>query len=188
MLLSSLFANFAVVGFSGSRSLSGAGLIALTDLFPLITSATRVSVGCANGADAAIRKAFEKPPKRVPWSGFPVADSSNQLTIFRVSSGKYGVGKGAFVRRSIAIVESIPVGGLLVVVPGTNTPPAIVAPSQSFRGGGSGSWGSAAFALGTGRQVLLWLPSGTKPPTWSGVSWSNVENWWLGNTNLSIDC
>ncbi len=51
---------------------------------------------------------------------------------------------------------------------------------------GSGSFGSAAFALGRGRRVLLWLPSGSRPPAWSGVSWSSAGAfgsagcWWLG--------
>ncbi|MEO0849677.1 MAG: hypothetical protein AAFY50_25210 [Cyanobacteria bacterium J06648_1] len=34
------------------------------------------------------------------------------------------------------------------------------------------SWGSLAFALGRGRRVLLWLPAGSRPPVWAGVSWS----------------
>ena len=61
-----------------------------------------------------------------------------------------------------------------------------VAPSRSFSGRGSGSWGSAAFALGRGRRVLLWLPGGVRPPAWSSVSWSSAGAlgsagcWWLG--------
>lgn len=83
--------------------------------------------------------------------------------------------------------------GLLVALPSAPVPPAGVRPSRSFFGGGSGSWGSAAFALGRGRRVLLWLPSeaedkpsGSRPPVWSGVSWSSVGAlgsagcWWLG--------
>ena len=62
--------------------------------------------------------------------------------------------------------------------------------SRSFSGGGlgrsSGTWGSVCFALGRGRRVLLWLPSGCLPPSWSGVSWSSAGGldsagcWWLG--------
>ncbi|MEM7715753.1 MAG: hypothetical protein AAF349_19630 [Cyanobacteria bacterium P01_A01_bin.68] len=75
--------------------------------------------------------------------------------------------------------------GLLVVVP-VGACPAGVAPSRSFAGRGSGSWGSLAFALGRGRRVLLWLPSGVRPPAWSAVSWSaagalgSAGCWWLG--------
>jgi hypothetical protein len=100
--------------------------------------------------------------------------------MFSVNSGRGGSGRAAFARRSVAIVEAVPSGGLLVVVPGSVSPPPDVVPSRSFRGGGSGSWGSAALALGTGRRVLLWLPTGAVPPVWAGVAWSAVGSWWLG--------
>ncbi|MEM8723114.1 MAG: hypothetical protein AAGE84_28155 [Cyanobacteria bacterium P01_G01_bin.39] len=50
----------------------------------------------------------------------------------------------------------------------------------------SGRFGSgrSAFALGRGRRVLLWLPAGSRPPVWAGVSWSLSAVpggcWWLG--------
>jgi hypothetical protein len=165
MLVSRLFFGLDTVGFSGSRSLSGAGLAALTALFPLVPAGCHVVAGCAAGADAAVRDAFT---------------SCGRLCLFSVASGRWGAGRGAFARRSVAIVEAVPVGGLLVVVPGSMSPPPGVTPSRSFRGGGSGSWGSAALALGTGRRVLLWLPIGSTPPAWAGVVWSVVGGWWLG--------
>jgi hypothetical protein len=106
------------------------------------------------------------------------------LCVFAVESGRWGSGRSAFARRSAAIVEAVPVGGLLVVVP-SGTVPAGVVPSRSFSGHGSGSWGSAALALGTGRRVLLWLPAGAVPPVWAGVSWSAVDGWWLGVSGSS---
>jgi hypothetical protein len=180
MTLENVFSDLDTVSFSGSRSLSGAGLAALTALFPLIPSKCQIGVGCATGADAAVRNAF------------------TSSTVFAVSSGQFGTGRAAFARRSVAVVEFVPAGGLLVVVPGSVCPPPGVAPSRSFRGGGSGSWGSAALALGTGRRVLLWLPSGATPPVWSSVSWSAIggekcglgvspskapfqDGWWLGS-------
>ncbi|MFM6438174.1 MAG: hypothetical protein ACKPGW_24690, partial [Microcystis panniformis] len=52
---------------------------------------------------------------------------------------------------------------------------------RRFFGAGSGSWGSAAFALGSGRRVLLWLPGPSVPPGWAGVDWERWESsWWLG--------
>ena len=164
MLFSSLFFGLDTVGFSGSRSLSGAGLAALTSLFPLVPAGCHVVVGCAAGADLAVRSAF----------------GDDRLCLFAVDSGRFGTGRAAFARRSVAIVEAVPPGGLLVVVPGSVSLPPGVIPSRSFRGGGSGSWGSAALALGTGRRVLLWLPIGVVPPVWAGVSWSAVGSWWLG--------
>jgi hypothetical protein len=169
MLISSLFSGLDTIAFSGSRSLSGAGLIALTSIFPLVPADCHVVVGCAAGADLAVRRAFV----------------GGQLCLFSVDSGRFGAGRGAFARRSVAIVEAVPPGGLLVVVPGSISPPPGVVPSRSFRGGGSGSWGSAALALGTGRRVLLWLPSGAVPPIWAGVSWVAFDGWWLGVNSSS---
>jgi hypothetical protein len=165
MLFSSLFFGLDTIGFSGSRSLSGAGLAALTSLFPLVPAGCHVVVGCAAGADLAVRSEFI---------------ICGRLCLFAVDSGRWGSGRAAFARRSVAIVEAVPSGGLLVVVPGSVSPPPGVVPSRSFHGGGSGSWGSAALALGTGRRVLLWLPVGAVPPVWAGVSWSAVGGWWLG--------
>jgi hypothetical protein len=173
MLLKSLFSGSVTIGFSGSRSLSGAGLAALTSLFPLVPAGCHVCVGCATGADAAVREAFT---------------SCGRLCLFSVASGRWGTGRAAFARRSAAIVGAVPTGGLLVVVP-SGACPAGVVPSRSFSGCGSGSWGSAALALGTGRRVLLWLPVGAVPPAWSSVSWSSVGGWWFGvsgSSQLSI--
>jgi hypothetical protein len=171
MLISSLFSGLDTIAFSGSRSLSGAGLAALTSIFPLVPVGCHVVVGCADGADLAVRSAF--------------GDGDGRLCLFSVASGRWGVGRAAFARRSVAIVQAVALGGLLVVVPGSVSPPPGVVPSCSFRGGGSGSWGSAAFALGTGRRVLLWLPVGAVPPAWTGVSWVAVDGWWLGASSSS---
>jgi hypothetical protein len=170
--LASPFAGVVSVGFSGSRSPSAPSSAALSALLPFVPAGVRLSVGCAAGVDSAVR-------------GFFAASSS--LLVFSVASGRFGSGRSAFARRSSACVLSVAAGsrGLLVVVP-VGACPAGVRPSRSFRGGGSGSFGSAAFALGRGRRVLLWLPSGCLPPAWSGVSWSSAGAlgsagcWWLG--------
>lgn len=111
--------------------------------------------------------------------------SSPSLLVFSVASGRFGVGRSAFARRSAACVRSVSRSGVLVALPSSSSCPAGVRPSRSFFGGGSGTWGSVAFALGSGRSVLLWLPSGCLPPSWSGVSWSvsgsaPVGCWWFG--------
>jgi hypothetical protein len=170
---SSVFAGVVSVGFSGSRSPSGAAAAALSALLPLVPAGVRVSVGCARGVDGAV-------------SSFFVGSSS--LLVFSVASGRFGSGRSAFARRSSRCVLSVAAGsrGLLVALPSASVCPAGVRPSRSFFGAGSGSWGSVAFALGRGRRVLLWLPSGCLPPSWSGVSWSpagglgSVGCWWLG--------
>lgn len=174
---SSVFSGLVSVGFSGSRSPSPAAAAALSALLRSVPSGVRVSVGCARGVDAAVRS----------WFGV-----SPSLLVFSVASGRFGSGRSAFARRSSRCVLSVAAGsrGLLVALPSSPVCPAGVRPSRSFFGGGlgrsSGSWGSAAFALGRGRRVLLWLPSGCLPPSWSGVSWSSVGAfgsagcWWLG--------
>jgi len=169
-----VFAGVVSVGFSGSRSLSPGASAALSSLLPFVPAGVRVSVGCAAGADAVVRS----------WFG---AAGSASVLLFSVASGRFGSGRSAFARRSCRCVSSVAAGsrGLLVVVP-VGACPAGVAPSRSFSGRGSGSWGSLAFALGRGRRVLLWLPSGSRPPVWSSVSWSSAGAlgsagcWWLG--------
>ena len=166
------FAGVVSVGFSGSRSLSPVASAALSALLPSVPAGVRVSVGCAAGADAVVRSCF---------------GGAGSLLVFSVASGRFGSGRSAFARRSSRCVLSVAAGsrGLLVVVP-SGACPAGVVPSRSFSGRGSGSWGSAAFALGRGRRVLLWLPAGSLPPAWSGVCWSSagafgsVGCWWLG--------
>jgi hypothetical protein len=170
---SSVFSGVVAVGFSGSRSPSPAASAALSALLSLVPSGVRVSVGCAAGVDLLCRSFF---------AGFP------SLLVFSVASGRFGSGRSAFARRSSRCVLSVAAGsrGLLVALPSAAVCPAGVRPSRSFFGAGSGSWGSVAFALGRGRRVLLWLPAGSRPPAWSGVSWSSVGAlgsvgcWWLG--------
>ena len=170
---SSVFSGVVSVGFSGSRSPSAAASAALSALLPLFPAGVRLSVGCARGVDGVCRSFF---------------GSSPSLLLFSVASGRFGSGRSAFARRSSRCVLSVAAGsrGLLVALPSAPVPPAGVRPSRSFFGGGSGSWGSLAFALGRGRRVLLWLPSGSRPPLWSGVSWSSAGAlgsagcWWLG--------
>ena len=165
---SSVFVGVVSVGFSGSRSPSAAASSALSSLLPLVPSSARVSVGCARGVDAAVSSWFGA------WSS---------LLVFSVASGRFGSGRSAFARRSSRCVLSVAAGsrGLLVALPSAPVPTAGVRPSRSFFGGGSGSWGSVCFALGRGRRVLLWLPSGCLPPSsWAGVSWSSAGCWWLG--------
>jgi hypothetical protein len=169
-----LFSSLVSVGFSGSRSPSAS--VALSALLPLVPSTARVSVGCAAGVDLACRSYFA---------------SRASLLVFSVASGRFGSGRSAFARRSSRCVLSVAAGraGLLVVLPSSGVCPPGVRPSRSFAGGGSGSWGSAAFALGRGRRVLLYLPAGSVPPVWAGVSWSHWVSvgllglsgaWWLG--------
>lgn len=143
--LAGFLAGASVVGFSGSRVSGGplcsAALVACASVPPGVP----VSVGCASGVDAVVRGAFPR------------------ATVFAVSSGRWGSGRGAFARRSAALVRSLLPGGVLVVLP-LGPCPGVVSPSpvasRCWCGGGSGSWASAAFALGLGLPVALWAPAG----------------------------
>jgi hypothetical protein len=168
--LAGVLAGVRSVGFSGSRAPSPAAVSALRSVLPCLRSAgVRLSVGCAPGVDQLVRGAFGGSPS---------------LLVFCASSPRFGGGGGvraALARRSAACVRSVSRGrrGLLLVLP-SGACPAGVRPGRSFRGCGSGSWGSAALAVCLGRRVVVWLPSGLQPPAWSGFSWSFVGGgWWL---------
>ena len=165
--LAPFFAGVSSVGFSGSRSCPSAAA-AVRSVLPLVPSCCRVSVGCASGVDSVVRLFF---------SGFP------SLLVFSASSTRFSGGGfvAALARRSAACVRSVARGsrGLLVVAP-SGACPAGVRPGRFFRGCGSGSWGSAALAVGLGRRVLLFSPVGV--PSWSGGRWSAVSGasgWWV---------
>jgi hypothetical protein len=168
MTLKTLLSSLVTIGFSGSRSLQGPGLDALVSLFRLIPIDCRGVVGCALGADAAVKAEF---------------DGKRNLSVISVGSGLFSSGKAAYARRSMAVVESLSSNDLLIVVPDRSCPP-LVAPSRSFRGYGSGTWGTAAYALGTDRRILLWSPS-TPPPAWKSIEWNYLDGWYLGSKKAS---
>lgn len=167
--VSALLRGCRSVGFSGSRAPSLAAVSALRSVLSCLPPAgVRVAVGCARGVDSAVRGALAGSPS---------------LLCFSASSPRFaraGV-RGALALRSAACVRSVAPGrlGLLVCLPSGACPPG-VAPGRRFCGRGSGSWGSAALAVGLGRRVAVWLPRGVCPPAWSGFSWSALGGgWWL---------
>ena len=167
--LSPLLRGVSSVGFSGSRSPSPAALSALASVCAVVPfSGCRVSVGCARGIDLAVRGVFS---------------GSRSLLVFSAAAPRFAVAgsAGALALRSAACVRSVAPGrrGLLVVLP-SGACPAGVRPGCSFRGCGSGSWGSAALAVGLGRRVVVWLPADVAPPAWAGFSWSFLgAGWWF---------
>ena len=143
--LAGFLVGASVVGFAGSRVSGGPLCVAARGACAAVPPGVPVSVGCASGVDAVVRSAFPR------------------ATVFAVSSGRWGSGRGAFARRSAALVSSLAPGGVLVVLP-LGPCPGVVSPSpvasRCWCGGGSGSWASAAFALGLGLPVALWAPAG----------------------------
>lgn len=162
----SVFARAGAVGFSGSRS-------AVPAVVPAVASAVAalrcpVFVGCAAGVDAAFRSAF-------PGASVLAASS-------------FGSGRGSFAARSVACVRAVAVagagsagsflGGLWVSFPSSPCPAGLLpsaSSSRAFCGAGSGSWASAAFAVGSGLPVLVfgWVP----PAGWGFVSLGG--GWWF---------
>jgi len=142
--ISSLVFSFPAVGFSGSRHSSSSASSSAAAFLPSVASFSgSVGVGCASGVDSLVRSAF---PSAV---------------VFSVSSFLVGgrVSRASFALRSSALVQWVAASsGLLVVFPSAVCP-AGVFPSASFRGFGSGSWGSAALAVGLGVPVLLFVPA-----------------------------
>jgi hypothetical protein len=157
-VVSSVFSRFSVFGFSGSRSSVPAGCSVAAAAVPV---GSRVVVGCARGVDEFFR------------GEFPSA------SVFSASS--FGAGRGSFARRSVAVVSSVASrGGLWVSFPASPCPPGLFPSSSSSRcfcGSGSGSWGSLAFALGSGVPCLVFLGSLPVPSGWGLFPVSGSPGW-----------
>jgi hypothetical protein len=141
--------DYPVVGFSGSRHLSGIDLDMLSYAVECVPSSARVFAGCAMGVDSYFRSAFY-----------------GRVEIFHAVSPA----RGLLVARSVRFVRSLlSNGGCLVSFP-SHACPVSVAPSTSssrcFCGSGSGSWASLAFAVGLGVPCFVCLPVGVPAPAW----------------------
>jgi hypothetical protein len=146
-----------VLGFSGSRSVVPA---VLGSVLRSVPAGAVVFVGDARGVDGAVRSA-------VPG-----------CRVFRV----VGSGRGAFAARSVRFVRALAAsGGVLFSFPGRACPVGLLPSADSracFCGLGSGSWATAALAVGLGVPVCLWLPAELSVPG----SWGLVPvggGWWL---------
>ena len=149
--------SFPVLGFSGSRSVVPE---VLAVVLRSVAVGAVVFVGDARCVDGAVRSA-------VPG-----------CQVFRVS----GSGRGAFAARSVRLVRALAAdGGVLFSFPGRACPVGLVPSGDSwvcFRGLGSGSWASAALAVGLEVPVCLWLPAGLSVP----ASWGLIPvggGWWV---------
>lgn len=160
--LARVLAASSSVGFSGSRHAHLVPSVALSVMHAVPVSA-RVFVGCAHGLDSAAR------------SFFPHA------LVYRVSS--FGSGRGAYARRSIALVSGLASqpSPVFISFPGVACPVGLVpsaSPSACFSGLGSGSWASLALAVGLGLPCFFYLPPSIVPP----VSWGALclfGGWWF---------
>lgn len=156
----------ALVGFSGSRSLSVSFNGQVAGLVASVTGAGRgVAVGCASGLDSFVRSAC---------SG---------ASVFRASSMR----PAALVSRSVEMVQAVAGSGPgcgLVVFPGCACPAELGPsrfPSQCFCGLGSGSWATAALAVGLGVPVVVFGVSAEDLPiSWGAWSPAGSGVWGSG--------
>jgi hypothetical protein len=158
----SIVSNAVCVGFSGSRSPSPASLSALSVVSKKVSANAKIIIGCAKGIDAEAKKFFP------------------DAKIFSVESGKFGAGKSAFARRSVACVNEVKkLNGVWISFPSGSCPVGLSPNSSSskcFSGTGSGTWASLAFAVGSGVPCLCWLPAGIVAPSWLAAAGGG---WWL---------
>ena len=158
--VSSFVCSFPSVAFSGSRVLGSSASVSCRAFLPVLAGFSgSVAVGCASGVDSLVRSAFPS------------------ASVFSVSSFAVGgrVSRASFALRSSALVSwCASRSGLLVAFP-LGACPSGVAVSASFRGCGSGSWGSVALALGLGCSVLVVAPVG-------------VGSAWFGSLASSFRC
>ena len=134
--------GFGRVGFTGSRSSGSSAAFSCTRFLSAVSSFSgSVGVGCARGVDLAVRGQFAS------------------AVVFRV---RPPLCRAAFAQRSARLVGWVGSSGLLVAFPASAAPLAL-RPSRSFRGFGSGTWGSVALALGLGVSVLVVLPVSVCP-------------------------
>jgi hypothetical protein len=152
-----LVAGARSLAFSGSRSVVPS---VLAPVLSLVSPRAFVAVGCASGVDAAVRSGLEG------------------ACVFRAASFSASSWSARLALRSAAVVRagSGRSPSLVVVFPSSVCPAGLVpssSPSLCFRGLGSGSWASAAFAAGLGVPLLVFAPLGV--PAWGfaalGAGW-----------------
>jgi len=150
-----VLSGFSIVGFSGSRSLSGAAFLRCRALAGAVSrSGASVLTGCASGADLAAR-----------------LGAGSSVTVFRaVSRARWDL-----IARSVRFVSALSAapGSCLVSFPGVVCPVG-VSPSGSWVSCGSGSWSGLSLAAGLGVPCFVFLPRGVRPP-YSWGAWSFVR-------------
>lgn len=157
LALPPLVAGASSLGVSGSRAPDAGSLRALADLAALAPEAP-VIVGDQRGIDAAA-----------------VGHWPHAQVVARA-----GDEPRALVARSVAMVARLArcAAPLLAAFPARACPKPIL-PGPRWQSSGSGTWSTAALALGQGAALLLWLPAPALPPTTWGLRYLG-GGWWYG--------
>lgn len=161
-----LLTHAATVGVSGSRRPGPASLAALRAALGAVPSGALVCTGCARGIDAATRRL-------VPTS---------RLRVFSAARSGLPV-RAALAARSVACVRAVASAhsGVWLSFPASACPPGLRPSSSSsacFRGLGSGTWASLAFAVGLGLPAFVFLPPGAPVPAGWPLQPAG-SGWWV---------
>jgi len=162
-LLVSSLGGASSLGVCGSRSVVPPAAV-WSSFVSGVPAGLPVSCGCVGGVCGLARGSF---------SG---------VSVFAASA--FGSGRGAFARRSSALVASVAASASPVWVsfPGRACPVGLVpsaSSSRCFCGLGSGSWASLALAVGLGVRAFVWLPAGVVPPVGGGWCFASLGGgWW----------
>jgi hypothetical protein len=150
----------SLVGFTGSRSLSGGwSPVVSAVVSAVVAGGARPAVGCAAGADALVRAA------------------APGALVLRVRGHR----RSSFVARSVRLVRAVvaapqPAGFPSFYAFVSGPCPAGIAPAPRWSSGASpsGSWSTAALAAGLGlRLSVFWCAPGAPAlPSWAPGSWA----------------
>lgn len=165
MFDSIIFSSAIAVGFSGARSPNEDIAEAVLTVGRFLPKSA-VFTGDCRGVDAIVRSA-------VPYA-----------RVFRVSN------YGNTAHRSIAMIDELLSfnrqkygSAVLAVFPARSCPSGLVPSSSSgrcFCGKGSGSWASAAYAIGSGLNTVIYLGSNGKlPPGWENENSYISDGWFV---------
>lgn len=167
--------QYTCIGIGGTRNPQGKiRAQEISGVMGTINPNAKIHTGCQKGIDAIVKL----------WCDL----RKIKIKVFDVASGKYGEGKGAYARRTIDCIESTKeANGLWVAYTGRECPSKVKPSNKTnkcFNGGGSGTWAGAAYAMGLGMEVLIYIPEKVSPPE----EW-NLEPigdlWYRGNNPQS---
>lgn len=140
-----MFTHYKTVGFTGSRTLHPDRASLIRDIATHARNASAtVIVGCAGGADEAIRRTI------------PTARIISVRDYYRIP-----LYRARFAARSAAIVQALVAQSprsCLIAFPGDPCPPGLKISRSPFKGHGSGTWATVALAASYAIPAFVFVP------------------------------
>lgn len=161
-----MFTAYKTIAFTGSRSLHPDRTALISDIATKARKAgTTVLVGCASGADEAVRRA------------------APQAHIVSVKEFLYiPTHKGRLAARSAALVQALVKQkdrAALIAFPGSPCPPGLKISRYPFKGHGSGTWATVALALSYHIPCFVFPPFVRDEATWEPMTpLRSLPAWW----------